>query len=190
VAGLRVRVPAVPAILDLYATLGALPQSLGFAAAQAAFKSGALDGQDGPAASFVAARLEASGFRHVADWQAVGEIAVFAVNRAVWNAWSDAERAFVREAATATAGSWRCWPATRPPRRWPTCGAGLATTRPRRRGTRRSRRQAARLRSLGGGGGVELVRAAEAAVRGGTVNGHAGLDHTFSVRQSLPEVGA
>lgn len=103
-AGLRVRVPAHPALRDLYATLGAVPQALGFAEAQSAFKAGALDAQDGSAPAFVAARLEAVGFRHVTDWNATGEIAVFAVNRAAWNAWTDAERALVRAAAAEAAG--------------------------------------------------------------------------------------
>jgi len=103
VAGLAVRVPAVPALVDLYATLEAKPQVLEFAAAQAAFRSGALGAQDGSAASFVAARLEAVGLRHVVDWQAVGEIAVFAVNRQAWDGWTDAQRALVRDAAATAA---------------------------------------------------------------------------------------
>ena len=102
-AGLAVRVPALPALADLYATLDAKPQVLEFAAAQAAFRSGALGGQDGTAATFVAARLEAVGLRHVVDWHAVGEIAVFAVNRAVWDGWTDAQRALVRDAAVVAA---------------------------------------------------------------------------------------
>jgi TRAP-type C4-dicarboxylate transport system substrate-binding protein len=105
VAGLAVRVPALPAVAALYAALGASPQVLEFAAAQAAFKSGALGAQDGSAGSFVAARLEAAGFRHVADWQAIGEVGVFAVNAKVWSAWTDAERALVRAAAIEAAGS-------------------------------------------------------------------------------------
>ncbi len=80
-AGLPVRVAALPALIDLYAALEAKPQRLEFAAAQAAFRAGTLGGQDGTAATFVAARLEAVGLRHVVEWNAVGEIAVFAVNR-------------------------------------------------------------------------------------------------------------
>ncbi len=103
VAGLAVRVPALPAVLDFYAALGATPKTLEFAAAQAAFKSAALNGQDGAPATFVASRLEALGFRHVADWRAIGEIAVFAANRNVWNGWTEAERTLVRAAATEAA---------------------------------------------------------------------------------------
>jgi TRAP-type C4-dicarboxylate transport system substrate-binding protein len=102
-AGLAVRVPAVPALVDFYATLEAKPQVLEFAAAQAAFRSGALGAQDGNAASFVAARLEAVGLRHVVDWHAVGEIAVFGVNRQAWEGWTDAQRALTREAAATAA---------------------------------------------------------------------------------------
>lgn len=103
VAGMTVRVPAVPALVDLYGALEAKPQVLEFAAAQAAFKAGALGAQDGTAAAFVAARVEAVGLRHVVDWQAVGEIAVFAVNRQAWDGATDAQRALVRDAAVAAA---------------------------------------------------------------------------------------
>jgi TRAP-type C4-dicarboxylate transport system substrate-binding protein len=102
-AGLPVRVAALPALIDLYAALEAKPQRLEFAAAQAAFRAGTLGGQDGTAATFVAARLEAVGLRHVVEWNAVGEIAVFAVNRQTWDEWTDAQRALVRDAAVAAA---------------------------------------------------------------------------------------
>jgi TRAP-type C4-dicarboxylate transport system substrate-binding protein len=103
VTGMRVRVPALPPIVDIYTALGALPRSMSFADAQAAFKAGSLDAQEGNAASFAAARLDAVGLRHVADWNAVAEMAVFAVNRSVWNAWPEADRLRVREAAAEAA---------------------------------------------------------------------------------------
>lgn len=102
-AGVRVRVPAVPAVAELYEALGAQPRLMGFAAAQAAFKAGSLDAQDGPPASFAAARLDAVGLRHVTEWNAVAEMAVFAVNRKAWNAWPEGDRALVREAASEAA---------------------------------------------------------------------------------------
>jgi len=97
--GMRIRVPGFPLLLDLYSALGARPATLSFVEAQAALKSGTLDAQDGTPAIFAAARLEAVGVRHVIVWGAVAEVAVFAVNRRVWDGWSEADRALVRAAA-------------------------------------------------------------------------------------------
>ena len=102
-AGMRVRVPALPPVADVYTALGAQPRSMSFADAQAAFKSGSLDAQEGNAASFAAARLDGVGLRFVADWNAVAELAVFAVSRGAWEAWPEADRLLVREAATEAA---------------------------------------------------------------------------------------
>jgi TRAP-type C4-dicarboxylate transport system substrate-binding protein len=101
--GLRVRIPALPAVADLCTALGAQPRSMTFADAQAAFTSGSLDAQEGSAASFAAARLDAVGLRFVADWNAVAELAVFAVSRGAWEAWPEADRLLVREAAVEVA---------------------------------------------------------------------------------------
>jgi TRAP-type C4-dicarboxylate transport system substrate-binding protein len=98
-AGLRVRVAPLPMLAELYAALGAQANTMGFAEAQAAFKAGTLDAQEGPAATFAAARLDGVGLRHVAEWNAVAEVAVFAVNRKVWNGWPETDRLQVRAAA-------------------------------------------------------------------------------------------
>jgi Bacterial extracellular solute-binding protein, family 7 len=64
-SGLRVRVPGVALTIDTYAALSAQPLALDFAAAQAAFAAGTLDGQDalrlGPAIPYRAARGHALG---------------------------------------------------------------------------------------------------------------------------------
>jgi TRAP-type C4-dicarboxylate transport system substrate-binding protein len=101
--GLRLRIPSSMLLADLYGSMGALPRTLGFADAQAAFKAGTLDGQDGAPAAFVAARLDALGMRQVVDWKAVGELAVFAVNRRVWQGWPAADQEVVRAAAVQAA---------------------------------------------------------------------------------------
>jgi TRAP-type C4-dicarboxylate transport system substrate-binding protein len=165
--GLRVRVPALPALLDAYATLGAAPQALGFPEAQTAFKAGSLDAQDGPAASFVAARLEAAGFRHVTDWQAIGEVAVFAVNRARWSAWTEAERAQVGAAATEAAGELAAQAKTESEQALVDLRQrGMATTRITAEGhaafAAASRASYERWATVAG---EDLVRAAEAAVQ-------------------------
>ena len=98
-AGLRVRTTATPFLTDVYAGLAMLPQATSFAAAQAAFRAGTLDAQEGTPATFGAARLDAVGVRHVLLWEAIAEIAIFAVNATTWQGWTDAQRALVSDAA-------------------------------------------------------------------------------------------
>jgi TRAP-type C4-dicarboxylate transport system substrate-binding protein len=98
-AGLRVRTVSTPFLTDLYAGLRARPEAMAFAAAQAAFNAGTLDAQDGTLATFAAARLDAVGVKHVTLWGAVAEVAVFAVNRAAWNGWTEDQRSLVSGAA-------------------------------------------------------------------------------------------
>jgi TRAP-type C4-dicarboxylate transport system substrate-binding protein len=100
---LKVRVGSTPLVADLLIALGAEPRTLSFAEAQAAFKSGQLDAQEGTLATFAAARLDALGVHHVVLWGATAEVAVFAVNRALWGRLSDADRTIVTESAKETA---------------------------------------------------------------------------------------
>jgi TRAP-type C4-dicarboxylate transport system substrate-binding protein len=97
--GLRVRIGPTPLVADLFIALGAEPATLSFADAQTALKAGKLDAQEGTLSTFAAARFDALGVRHVLQWGAIGEIAVFAVNRAFWQQLSDADKAIVRDAA-------------------------------------------------------------------------------------------
>jgi TRAP-type C4-dicarboxylate transport system substrate-binding protein len=98
-AGMRIRVASLPLLNELFAALGAAPRAMTFGDAQEAFRAGTLDAQEGTPATFAAARLDALGIREVLLWGAVAEIAVFAVNRRVWDGWDDAQRALVNDAA-------------------------------------------------------------------------------------------
>ena len=97
--GLKVRIGSTPLVADLLIALGAQPVTMTFAEAQAALKAGTLDAQEGTLATFVTARFDALGVRHVVMWGAVAEVAVFAVNRQFWARLSDADRAIVGDAA-------------------------------------------------------------------------------------------
>src|SRR5512143_196982 len=99
VRDLRVRIAPSRSLADLYGGLGARPQTMTFADAAAALRAGTLDAQEGPLAAMVAARVDALGLRHVTLWGAVAELAVFAANRAAWDAWSPEQRAEVQAAA-------------------------------------------------------------------------------------------
>jgi len=94
-----VRVVAAPAVGGLYAALGAQPRRMSFDAAETAFAEGMLDAQDGTLATFAATHVYALGMRRVLLWDAIAEAAVFAVNRARWESWSELDRALVAAAA-------------------------------------------------------------------------------------------
>jgi TRAP-type C4-dicarboxylate transport system substrate-binding protein len=102
--GLRMRIAGTRYLVDFYAALGAQPHAMSLADAAAAFRAGTLDAQEGPVAAMVAARVDALGLRHVTLWGAVAELAVFAVNRAVWEAWTAEVREQVGNAARDAAG--------------------------------------------------------------------------------------
>ena len=91
-AGLRVRATGGPLVVETLAALGARPEAMSFAQAQDALAAGRLDGQEGLATSFVAARMPATGYRHLLRWGAFGDAMLFAVRRPVWDAWTDAQR--------------------------------------------------------------------------------------------------
>ena len=97
--GLKVRTGSTPLVADVFIAMGAEPRVMTFAEAQAALKGGKLDAQEGTLATFAAARLDALGVRNVVMWGAVAEVAVFAVNRAVWTSLSEGDRRIVSDAA-------------------------------------------------------------------------------------------
>jgi TRAP-type C4-dicarboxylate transport system substrate-binding protein len=97
--GLRLRAVTSPLILETLGVLGARAQAMSLGDAQAAFASGALDGQEGPASTLAATRITATGQRFVTRWGAFADVMVFAVRRTVWDAWSAEQRAAAQAAA-------------------------------------------------------------------------------------------
>ena len=98
-AGMSVRIPDLPLLSEFYATLGARPSSMPSSAARDAAQNGTLEADDATPLAFVSARVDAWGLKYVTVWDAVGELAVFAVNRAAWEALGPSQRDTVREAA-------------------------------------------------------------------------------------------
>jgi len=105
VAGLNLRTPDVALIRDTLSALGARPATMRFAEARAALASGALDGEAMSPQAYSATQANAAGLTHLLLWDAHARVLVLAVNAKLWNGWSDADRALVREAAQAAAGS-------------------------------------------------------------------------------------
>ncbi|HXX83774.1 MAG TPA: TRAP transporter substrate-binding protein DctP [Casimicrobiaceae bacterium] len=97
--GLKIRVAASPIAADMLSALGAGSSSMGLADARAAWASGALDGQETSVATYVNSRMDSVGLTHLLLWQARADALIFAVNRARWEGWSEADRELVRSAA-------------------------------------------------------------------------------------------
>jgi TRAP-type C4-dicarboxylate transport system substrate-binding protein len=95
---LRVRIGA-PQLAGLYLALGASPRVMSFGEAQAALSAGALDAQEGPLATLAASGVDAGGLNRIVLWDATAEVAVFAANRAHWDALTEGERALIRGTA-------------------------------------------------------------------------------------------
>lgn len=97
--GLKIRVVGSPIFSDAFTALGAQPVHMSWADLQAALVNGVVDGQENPLAVFNAAKLGGLGQRHLTLWGYMADPLIFAVNRQVWESWSEADRRAVREAA-------------------------------------------------------------------------------------------
>ena len=98
-AGLALRTSGHPAIDDALRTLGAQPTTMSWNDAQHSLQSGALQGQETTLPAFVATKSATLGQRHVTHMGLAADPLVFAVSRAAWDAWSEEDRAIVRQAA-------------------------------------------------------------------------------------------
>ncbi|MGR4872079.1 DctP family TRAP transporter solute-binding subunit [Variovorax sp. LARHSF232] len=97
--GLKIRVVGSPLFADTFTALGANPTQMSWADAQPAFASGAVDGQENPMSIFTAAKLQNVGQKNVTMWGYVADPLVFVVNKEVWESWTPADQAIVRQAA-------------------------------------------------------------------------------------------
>jgi TRAP-type transport system periplasmic protein len=98
-AGMQVRAQSSPLVEETLAVLKARPSAMSVADARAALESGRLDGQETSIAAYSASRLYAGPLIHLQLWHAHADALIFAVNRSVWDSWSESDRQLVREAA-------------------------------------------------------------------------------------------
>src|ERR1022692_3566174 len=98
-AGLRVRAQPSPLIEETLAALGARSSAMSAAEARALLDKAELDGEETSVAAYSASRLYAGPLTHLLLWQAHADALVFAVNRSLWDSWSEADRKLVRDAA-------------------------------------------------------------------------------------------
>ena len=97
--GMKIRVVGSPIFVDAFTALGATPVQIGWADAQSALVTKAVDGQENPVPVFNAAKLYSLGQNHLTLWGYMADPLIFVVNRQVWAGWSDVDRQAVREAA-------------------------------------------------------------------------------------------
>jgi len=97
--GLKIRVVGSPIFVDAFTALGAQPIQMSWADLQTALANSVVDGQENPLAVFNAAKLGGLGQRHLTLWSYMADPLIFAVNRHVWENWSEADRRAVRDAA-------------------------------------------------------------------------------------------
>jgi TRAP-type transport system periplasmic protein len=164
--GLHVRVMPLRQVIDVYVALGALPQAMGFAQAQAALSAGTLDGQDAMPTALVATRAYASGQKFVTRWGAFADVMVFAVPKATWDAWTTDRRALVRSAAERAAAEANALAREEAALAQLTKdGVTIVKLSPTQRATFRDAVQPA-IAAWGNAVGMDLVDAARAAVAG------------------------
>ncbi len=97
--GMKIRVVGSPLFIDTFTALGANPTQMSWADAQPALASKAVDGQENPLSIFVAAKLPTVGQKHLTMWGYMADPLVYVVNKDVWNSWTPADQAIVRQAA-------------------------------------------------------------------------------------------
>ena len=97
--GLKIRVVGSPLFLDTFTALGANPTQMSWADAQPAMASGAVDGQENPIGVYMAAKLQSVGQKHLTMWGYMNDPLIFVVNKDIWNSWTPADQAIVKQAA-------------------------------------------------------------------------------------------
>ena len=97
--GLSVRVAPTPLLLDTLQALAAAPVSMDAAAALAAQRRGALDGEEISVAAYAASRAYTAGFSRLLLWGAHADALIFAINRSIWQHLGESDRDLVLQAA-------------------------------------------------------------------------------------------
>lgn len=97
--GLKIRVVGSPLFLDTFTALGANPTQMSWADAQPAMASGAVDGQENPVSVYMAAKLTTVGQKYMTLWGYMNDPLIYVVNKDVWNSWTPADQAIVKQAA-------------------------------------------------------------------------------------------
>ena len=98
-AGLRIRISGPAIFDDIVSTLGGVPVRNRWPDAQKALLDGSLNGTETSPAVYLVTKAQTLGLRHLLLWSIAAEPLLFAVNKGVWEEWSEADREIVRIAA-------------------------------------------------------------------------------------------
>lgn len=96
--GIKIRVVGSPMYGEIMSGMGANPTFMGWADAQPALASGAVDAQENPLEVFLAAKVHTLGQKFVTKWNYSNDILLFAIAAPVWQSWTPADQRIVREA--------------------------------------------------------------------------------------------
>ncbi len=96
--GIKIRVVGSPMYGEIMSGMGANPTFMGWADAQPALASGAVDAQENPLEVFLAAKVHTLGQKFVTKWNYSNDILLFAIAAPVWQSWTPADQKIVREA--------------------------------------------------------------------------------------------
>jgi tripartite ATP-independent transporter DctP family solute receptor len=97
--GMKIRIVGSPIFSDMFTALGANPTQMSWADAQPALTSGAVDGQENPLFLFNLLKMHTVGQKYITTWGYMADPLIFVVNKDIWNSWTPADQAIVRQAA-------------------------------------------------------------------------------------------
>jgi tripartite ATP-independent transporter DctP family solute receptor len=97
--GMKIRFAAGAIFSEIFTALGANPLQMSFADLQPALSTGAVDGQENPINLFLAFRMDTLAQRHLTIWNYVADAGVFVVGKQVMDSFSPADRTLVMECA-------------------------------------------------------------------------------------------
>lgn len=101
--GLKIRYAAGAIFHDIFTAMGANPVQMSFADLQPALTTGAVDGQENPINLFLAFKMDTLAQKHLTVWNYVNDPINFVVAKPIWNGFTPADQALVRDCAAEAA---------------------------------------------------------------------------------------
>ena len=97
--GLKMRTMENPVHVAAYKGLGIVTTPMAFPEVFTALQQGTVDGQENPLFLFTLLKMQTVGQKYITTWGYMADPLVFVVNKEIWNSWTPADQAIVRQAA-------------------------------------------------------------------------------------------
>ena len=97
--GMKIRFAAGAIFSEIFTALHANPVQMSFADLQPALSTGAVDGQENPVNLYLAFRMDTLAQKYLTIWNYVADAATFVVAKSVWETFAPADRDLIRECA-------------------------------------------------------------------------------------------